>query len=68
VRVRITVNRDLCAGHARCHATSPDLFELDDLGYVDLPGDSVVTDDEQAARRGVAACPERALSITETQD
>jgi len=61
--VKIVVDRDLCSGHARCHATSPDVYDLDELGYVELRTPEVPTELEADARRGVAACPERALRI-----
>jgi ferredoxin len=32
--MEIVVDQGKCCGHARCNALAPDLFELDDLGYV----------------------------------
>lgn len=63
--VKVGVDNDLCQGHARCFAMSP-LLTIDDDGYSDI-GDSldIPADDETAVRRGVAACPEKALSIAE---
>jgi ferredoxin len=63
--VRIVVDRDLCSGHARCHAASPGVYDLDELGYVELMAPEVPTELEADARRGAAACPERALRIEE---
>lgn len=61
----IKVDREKCAGHARCWALAPELFELDDEGYV-LPGDiTVPPGQESLAGRATRACPERALSIGE---
>lgn len=63
--IRVELNRDLCSGHARCNAAAAALFALDDLGYVDLPDGYVDTSQEDLVARGVAACPERALTISD---
>ena len=59
--MKIRVDTAKCQGHGMCNAAAPDLFPLDDLGYcavreLDVPDRRV---DE--ARRGSAACPERAI-------
>ncbi len=62
--MRVSVDRTRCSGHARCFNASPDVFDIDDLGYVvvneaaDIPAYL-----EEAAREGEAACPERAIKI-----
>jgi ferredoxin len=65
--VRVAVDTDRCSGHARCFAVSPELFPLDDDGYVALgPGGADVPAGlEDTANRGVKACPERALSTSD---
>jgi ferredoxin len=61
----VKVDREKCAGHARCWTLAPDIFQLDDEGYV-LPEDIKVPEgQEQLAGRAVRACPERALRIAE---
>ncbi|MFD7205491.1 ferredoxin [Streptomyces sp. NPDC059893] len=61
--MKITIDTKLCSGHARCAATAPQLFALDDSGYA-LPLDEEVTpEQEQAARDGARACPERAITV-----
>lgn len=54
-----------CSGHAQCYAVSPDLFPLDESGYSILAECEVDPADEKAARDGVAACPEGALTVVE---
>jgi ferredoxin len=62
--VQLHVDSSKCQGHARCNAVGPQLFELDDLGYV-LPRSAPVPQELEAmARKGVAACPERALTVS----
>ncbi|WP_018240536.1 ferredoxin [Ensifer sp. BR816] len=66
--MRIIVHKDKCQGHARCWALAPDVFKLDDEGYI-LPGDVEVAErDELLASRGARSCPERALEIDCTAD
>jgi len=66
--MRIIVHNAKCQGHARCWAQAPDIFELDDEGYI-LPGDiNVAERDELLASRGARSCPERALEIGRTSD
>lgn len=61
--MKIKVDHEKCAGHARCWSLAPDIFQLDDSGYI-LPGDITVPEgQEQLAKRCVGACPERTLSI-----
>lgn len=61
----VKVLREKCQGHARCASFAPDIFILDDSGFV-LPGDIEVSPGkEQSALRGVKSCPERALEVRE---
>ncbi|WJI74694.1 MULTISPECIES: ferredoxin [unclassified Mesorhizobium] len=62
--MRIIVQKAKCQGHARCAAQAPDIFKLDNDGYI-LPGDIEVAEGEElAASRGARSCPERALELT----
>jgi ferredoxin len=61
--MKILVNREKCAGHARCNATSPELFRLDDDGYIGIESFGGKPGEEEMARRGARACPERALKV-----
>ncbi|WP_156869478.1 ferredoxin [Sporichthya polymorpha] len=63
--VKVELRKDACQGHGRCHALAPEVFSLDDDGYLEWNGPTEITPaDERAARRGVTGCPERALSVT----
>jgi ferredoxin len=44
---------------------APDIFELDDLGYACVATATVAGPLLDAARRGAAGCPERAITIVE---
>ena len=61
--MKIIARQAACAGHARCMAVAPEVFELDDVGYIAFSEKEVPPGLEAQARRGVRACPERILSI-----
>lgn len=61
--MKIHVDTDRCAGHAQCAVHAPDVYELDDMGYVVPPTGEVPAHLEQQARTGAEACPERAIRI-----
>jgi ferredoxin len=62
----LSVDENRCTGHGRCYTVSPELLSDDEEGYVTLRGSSMEIADGQlaSAERAVAACPERALSLT----
>ena len=61
--MKIRVNNEKCQGHARCWSLAPEVFNLDDSGYI-LAGDIAVTPGLEAlAARGARACPEKALQV-----
>jgi ferredoxin len=66
--VRVVIDGERCAGHGRCYVIAPELFTDDERGYGATAGDGAVTPDQaDLARRAVAACPERAISIVEDE-
>ncbi|MFD9502990.1 ferredoxin [Streptomyces sp. NPDC060035] len=61
--MKITIDKNLCSGHARCAAAAPELFALDDSGYALSFDGEVPPEQEKAAREGAWACPERAIAV-----
>lgn len=61
--MKIVIDRAKCVGHARCNAVAPELFELDELGFIAIDGFDVSPGMETAARNGARACPEQIISI-----
>jgi ferredoxin len=61
--MKIEVNAALCSGHARCNAAAPEIYELNDDGFCAITTLEVAPDQEAAAVKGAAACPERAITI-----
>ncbi|MFB0874019.1 MULTISPECIES: ferredoxin [unclassified Sphingobium] len=63
MRIRIVPGR--CTGHARCAAVAPQIYKLDDDGYIAMQETQVDAVDQALAQRGARACPERAIEIIE---
>jgi ferredoxin len=63
--MKVRVDRAACVGNARCHAVDPELYPLDDDGYVDSEGFAVAPNREKRARDGARACPERIILVEE---
>lgn len=63
--IKIKADTQLCQGHARCYAIAPEIFELDEGGYIGFSERIITTDQEQRARQAIRACPEGALSLVE---
>ncbi len=62
--LRLVVNAALCDGHGICALRCPELVTLDEWGFAAVE-DGVVTEGGvlRRARRAVAACPRRALTL-----
>jgi ferredoxin len=63
--VKIRIDKAACVGHSRCAAVAPDLFLLDDAGYIARAEIDVPPGMEAIARRGARACPERIIRVEE---
>jgi ferredoxin len=63
--MKIRINKAACVGNARCAAVSEELFPLDDDGYIAVEEIDVPKGQEELARRGARACPERIIVIEE---
>ncbi|CAN7650408.1 ferredoxin [Phenylobacterium sp. LjRoot219] len=63
--MKIIADQKRCAGHARCASVAPEVFELTDDGYIGFAEKALPEPMAALARRGVRACPERALVIVD---
>lgn len=60
--MKVKVEAERCQGHARCAMICPEVFDLDEEGFVVLLAEEI--DDPVVAGRvrdAVANCPERAI-------
>jgi ferredoxin len=64
--MKITIDKPRCAGHGRCAAVAPGLFVLDANGYISTSELEVPKDQEALARRAARACPERIITVNES--
>jgi ferredoxin len=62
--MKVSVDADVCQGHARCWEICPDVFELDDEGHASVAVDVVPVELEPQVREAVANCPERAITAS----
>lgn len=65
--VKIRVNVEGCVGHARCAAVAPEVYELNDDGFLTTPYKEVDEELRKQAIRGMRACPEKVISIDEVE-
>ena len=64
--MKVRVDQEICQGHGRCYALAPELFEPDEIGNgIEIGDGSVAHGQEDAARKAVLNCPERAITIEE---
>lgn len=64
--MKITIDLDLCLGHAQCEDAAPEVFRVEEDGYAHVlqqdPGVDLWSKVEEAVRR----CPTQAISVTES--
>lgn len=63
--MKVTVDRDLCQGHAMCELEAAEVFQVGRSDQVELLTDTVQPHHEDAVRLAVKYCPTHALSIEE---
>jgi ferredoxin len=61
--MKIRIDKAHCVGNARCAAVAPDLFPLDEDGYIAVEEVVVPPGQEPLARRAARACPERIIFV-----
>ncbi len=64
--MKVRVDSAACVGHGRCYEIAPEVFGDDDRGHCVIVTPEVAKEQQAAARRAEANCPERAILIEET--
>lgn len=64
--MKIVVDVDKCNSLGVCESISPEHFEINDDGELDLLREDVSADELTLIRRAVTSCPSGALSLAET--
>ena len=62
--MRVTVDDEGCRGHGICCTICPEVFTLTDDGYTVAQPPNVPPQYEDAVKRAVQSCPERAISTS----
>jgi len=60
--VHVSVDGNLCQGHARCNLICPEVFDLDEAGFAQVIAADVPPEHEAAVKDAVLNCPERAIT------
>jgi len=64
--MKVSVDLELCSGHARCSAVAPDIFDTDPMeGKAVVLRVHVPPELAASALRGARACPERAITVAD---
>lgn len=61
--MRIVVDFDLCQGHGVCEGEAPEVFELDDDGYLTILQEEPSESLRDAVERAAKYCPTMAIKI-----
>jgi len=61
---QITIDRELCQGHATCMTEAPELFQVDDAGNVTVLQENPPLELLKKARQAEKYCPTKAIKIT----
>lgn len=66
--VKVRVHPGLCQGHRLCHRFAPEVYPLDEEGYIDLHLVDVPPELEGAAELGARVCPAGVITIIRESD
>jgi ferredoxin len=61
--MKVTVDPDLCQGHAQCWEICPEVFALDEEGHSVVSVTEVPAELEAKVSRSAGNCPERAITV-----
>lgn len=61
--MRIIVDFDLCQGHANCMGEAPEVFQVDDRGFLEILQEEPPEELREAVELAVQYCPTSALSL-----
>jgi sterol 14-demethylase len=60
---QVTIDRELCQGHATCMTEAPELFHVDDAGNVTVLQENPTQELLEKARQAEKYCPTKAIKI-----
>jgi ferredoxin len=63
--MKIIVDFDLCKGHANCMGEAPEVFQVDDKGYLTILNEEPPEELRERVELAVRYCPTGAISLQE---
>jgi ferredoxin len=66
--IKAIAERSACCGYGICAEICPQVFKLDENGFVTIAVSVVPVELETQAREAAAACPQSALAIEEVAE
>lgn len=63
--MKFHVDPDICQALGMCESISPEHFEINDDGELDVLREDVAPGEEELIRRAVKSCPSGALTLVE---
>lgn len=60
--MKVTVNADVCEGHAKCVMSAPEVFEMGDDEVSIVKVEEVSEEQKAAVDRAIRLCPRQAIS------
>lgn len=66
--MRVHIDDERCRGHGMCCTVCPQVFELTEDGYAVVRMLDIPPELRDGAQAAVKQCPERAITITSTED
>jgi ferredoxin len=62
-RLKVIINKAACCGYSVCAEICPEVYKLDENGFVYVDDPIVPEGLEERAREGADACPQSALAV-----
>ena len=61
--MKIVVDFDLCRGHGECEGEAPEVFQVDDKGFLTVLQENPPEELREKVERAVKYCPTMALKL-----
>lgn len=61
--MKLRIEKQRCVGNARCWTVAPEVFTLDEDGYISVEEISVPEELRKSAWLGARSCPEKIIQV-----
>jgi ferredoxin len=66
-RLKAEIAKGACCAYGVCNEICPEIYKLDDIGFVQVADELIPKELEEQAREGAMACPASVISLVEVQ-